>query len=82
LFGIFGASELMPVTPKRMTGFTGRKALREYGSHSHGGCALWEITSTWGILELRQLQLRKLFKTNHFSIALWIIPLAPALAVP
>jgi hypothetical protein len=31
---------------------------------------------------LRQLQLRKLLKTNHFSIALWIIPLAPALAVP
>ena len=58
--GSFGASVLLPVTPKSTTGLRGRKAQRRYGSQSQGGSPLCEIWIAWGLLLFRQLLLRNL----------------------
>ena len=60
LFGMLGASVLLPVTPKRITGCRGRTSQRRYGSQSQGGSPLCEMTIAWGILLFRQLLLRNL----------------------
>ena len=37
----FGASVLLPVTPRRTTGFSGLSAHCMYGFQSHRGAELW-----------------------------------------
>ena len=52
-------SVVLPVRPRRTTGFSGRSAYRMYGFQSHCGAELWETIRHWDIFINKQLETRE-----------------------
>ena len=62
-----GLSELLPVTPTRTTGFSGRTAYRMYGFQSQRGAELCETMRHWYNLSDTLLRTGKQLRSGRFD---------------